>query len=101
LASIIAKRPARESPYIVKIGDAYSIVADGQPFVYLSSNSTEAFLCLMATYYVIGIVACKQVAPSIYFAISELLEKPDSLTRGCKNLRNFLLLMRDVAVVDE
>ena len=72
MASAI-KRPVRSTPYILKIGNGYHIIAEGQPFVFLTTNSTEALLCLTATYYVMGMVFAKQVLPSLLFVQLELL----------------------------
>jgi hypothetical protein len=95
LGNVLKSRPVRSSPYVVKMGGAFNVIADGQPFIY-TSNSTDAFLCLLSTYYVFNIVYCKQTLLSLLFAQSELLCKRDDTTQSCSVLRNLLLQMRHV-----
>lgn len=67
------KKFKRETPFILKIGNGYHVVIDGNPVLFISNSSTEALLCLMGTYYVFNIVFCKKVYPTLLFVAKQLL----------------------------
>ncbi|KAK4027497.1 hypothetical protein OUZ56_016543 [Daphnia magna] len=46
------RKPHRESPFILKHGSSFHIIADSKPYLYVSGESMEALLSLIATYYV-------------------------------------------------
>lgn len=95
LADVI-KKTNRPSPYIVKIGSSFNVIADGQPYIYVSSSSMEALLCLVCTYFVYNMVYCKQVVPTLLFLQTEVLAQKNNCTSKNVVLRNFVLQLRDV-----
>lgn len=80
----------------MKIGqESYNIIVDNEPFMYLTSTSIEAFLCLIAIYYVFDIEWSKEILPALLFVQSELLGKSNKDTLGNNSLKVFLNLFRD------
>lgn len=89
------KTPDRPTPFILKHGDSYHIIADRKPYLYITGGSMEAFLCLIATYYVFFLDWCPEVLTSLLFVQTELLGSTDSQTESSKPLSVFLKKLRE------
>ena len=77
-------RQKRMEPYLVKIGDTYSLVADGKVFVQVIGDSFAALLLLLSTFFVFNIEYCHKVRPTYLFLESVLLDRESEAGRNMK-----------------
>ena len=83
------KKPKRLYPYILQIGDSFTIIARGKPFMS-AQNSADALLNLFCLHYVFNTQNSPEVKPSFLLIQSEVMGLKDSDTASCKNLAIFL-----------
>ncbi len=83
------KKPKRTFPYILQIGESFTIIVSGKPFISASS-STDALLDLFCFHYVFHMDYSTEVKPSFLLIQREVMGKQDSDTENCKNLALFV-----------
>lgn len=75
----IIRKQKRGTPFILKIGDNYTVIVDStMPFIE-SSCSSEALLQLIAVYYVFDIQWCKKVFPTLRFIRAVVMKLEDDV----------------------
>ena len=83
------RKPKRTNPFLLKIGQAFHIVADGVTIIR-AKNSRDGLLCLFCVQYAFHILYNPKVEPAFLFIQSRILKKEDSFTRSSKTLSIFL-----------
>lgn len=76
------KLPKRLMPFILKIGDSYTIIVDNKPLLQ-STGSMEALVHLLAVYYVFYIVWCPTIIPSLRFLMTNVMMLEDDFNSKC------------------
>jgi hypothetical protein len=89
------KRPKREMPFLLRIGDTYTIVVDNEPLVHVATGSMEGLLLLIASHYIFNIHWCPKVLPALRFIQTQILQLEDDLTSKCAKLNVFLNQYRE------
>ncbi|KAK4019086.1 hypothetical protein OUZ56_001116 [Daphnia magna] len=84
------RKPHRESPFILKHGSSFHIIADSKPYLYVSGESMEALLSLIATYYVFHQTYAKEVSTTLQFTQSEVLAADDPDNKYANSLTKFM-----------
>lgn len=85
------KKPIRVEPFILKIGDSFTIVVDKRPFLQVSMGSVEALIHLIGVYFLFNIEWSKEVFATCLFLQKEVLRIEDEPTfRTSKALQLFL-----------
>lgn len=84
------RKPHRESPFILKHGSSFHIIADSKPYLYVSGESMEALLSLIATYYVFHQTYAKEVSTTLQFIQSEVLAADDPDNKYANSLTVFV-----------
>ena len=85
--------PNRTTPFIVQCGKSFHVVVDKEPTWLFNDDPASAFLALLSAYYVFHINYSEKVLPTLKFAQTYLLKKPDSNSQNCARVRNFLSLL--------
>ena len=88
------KKPHRESPFILKHGSSFHVIADSKPYLYVSGGSMDALIALVATYYVFHQTYAKEVLTTLLFIQSEVLGADDSDTKKSSALNVFIQNLR-------
>jgi hypothetical protein len=93
----VIKKKARETPFILKIGDtSYTIVLDSTlPFIE-SACSTEALLQLISVYYVFDIQWCKKVLPTLRFLRTVVMKLVDDVPTQSVSLDLFIAQFKEM-----
>ncbi|XP_045026242.1 uncharacterized protein LOC123470242 [Daphnia magna] len=91
------RKPHRESPFILKHGSSFHIIADSKPYLYVSGESMEALLSLIATYYVFHQTYAKEVSTTLQFTQSEVLAADDPDNKYANSLTVFVQNLRKLA----
>jgi hypothetical protein len=68
------KKPKRVYPYILQIGDSFTIIAEGKPFVTAKSSS-EALLSLFSLQYAFNLEYSTEVRPFFLLTQSEVASR--------------------------
>ncbi len=89
------KRPKREMPFLLRIGDTYTVVVDNEPLVQVATGSMEGLLLLIASHYIFFIHWCPKVLPALRFIQTQILQLEDDFTSKCVKLTVFLNQYRE------
>ena len=54
-------------PFIIGIGNKFNVIVDGSALTFLEDKLEDASLCLIATYYVLGVQWCPDSEPTYLF----------------------------------
>ena len=87
--------PSRDWPFILKLGSAFHIIVDRELFLTTTSTS-EAVILLLSVFYAFNITWNPKLKPTFLFLQDVILEKPDSKSATCVQVKLFQSIINDV-----
>ena len=80
-------------PFIIGIGNKFNVIVDESALTFLEDKVEDASLCLIATYYVLGVQWCPDIEPTYLFIKKNLLKISDDKANKSKEVAIFCNLM--------
>ena len=90
--TLLRKSP-RPFPFIIGIGNKFNVIVDESALTFLEDKVEDASLCLIATYYVLGVQWCPDIEPTYLFIKKNLLKISDDKANKSKEVAIFCNLM--------
>lgn len=99
------KKPVRSEPFIIKIGQSYTVIVHKNAFIQASTGSTEAIVHLIAVHFLFNIFWSKSIKNVYFFLQSKLLGINSESSNNNKSYKFFVqsfeekeLALKDKAV---
>ena len=89
----LSKLP-RSCPFIIQSGRTFHIIVGSEPLLQLHDKPAEAFLALIATYFVFQIKYAEPVIPTLFYA-QEFLVFDACDAQSNPKIRNFIAAVQN------